>query len=437
MQYMRIKYKFLLGILLGISYAQAQHYLTPEQAVGIALENNFSIQIAENNLEIDKINVNRANAGMLPVVTGSFNMNNSISNSTQERTDGTVQELTNARNNSMNYGVNLQWTVFDGFSMFARYDRLKEIQKQGESELKMNIVTLAGQVLVTYYNLIQQHQILEAYRTAVELSELRLTTAQNRYEIGKAAKLEVLNAQVDRNTDQTNLLRQQELIENTKIHLNLLMARELTTPIAIEPELEINSDLILEELISLAEQQNPEIQAALINRNIAEQELKRIKGERYPQVSLNTGYNFNHNESSLGFARQNDGRGFNYGVSVSFNIFNGLLQKRNENIAKIRIENSGILIEEQKQIIQSQIITHYHTYLTNLELLALEENNEEIARENLDVTLEKFRIGTITTVEVRTAQQNYINAMTRVSDAKFQAKISEIHLRELAGNVLN
>lgn len=434
---MTMKYNFLLFLVLLTFNIQAQNYLTAEEAVAIALDNNFNIKIAKNNLEIDEINVNRANAGMLPSLTGEFNMNNNIANSKQERTDGTIQELTNAQNNSMNYGVNLKWTIFDGFSMFARYDQLKEIQKQGESELQTNVVTLASQLLVTYYDLIQQQQILEAYKTAIDLSQLRLTTAQNRYEIGKAAKLEVLNAQVDLNADQTNLLRHQELIENTKTYLNFLMARDLKTPIAVEPDLEINDGLILEELIPMAEQQNPEIQTALINQSIAEQELKRIKGGRYPQVSLNTGYNFTHSESSLGFARQNDGRGFNYGVSVSFNIFNGLLQKRNESIAKIQIENTKVLIEQQKQIIQSQIITNYQTYQTNLELVTLEENNEEIAKENLDITLEKFRIGTITTLEVRTAQLNYINAMTRVSDAKFQAKISEIRLRELAGNILN
>src|SRR5690606_37873674 len=162
-----------------------------------------------------------------PSLTGEFNMNNSILNSKQERTDGTIQELNGARNNALNYGVNLNWTIFDGFSMFARYDQLKEFQKQGEAELKTSVVTLASQVLVTYFDLIQQHQILEAYREAIDLSQFRLTLAETRFEIGKAAKLEVLNAKVDLNTDQTNLLRQMELIENTKTNLNLLMAEEL------------------------------------------------------------------------------------------------------------------------------------------------------------------------------------------------------------------
>lgn len=432
-----MKYSFILSIIFISVFPKAQNYLTPQDAVATALENNFDIKIAKNNLEIDEINVNRGNAGMLPSLTGEFNMNNSILNSTQERADGTIQELDGARNNALNYGVNLQWTVFDGFSMFARYDQLKEIRKQGESELQTSVVTLASQVLASYYDLIQQHQVLEAYQEAIELSQVRLTLAETRYEIGKAAKLEVLNAQVDMNADKTNLLRQQELIENTKTYLNLLMAEDLKTPIAVQSEWEINNELILDELISLAEQQNPMIQTALINQSIAEQELKRIKGGRYPQIALNTGYSFTHSENSLGFARVNDGRGFQYGVSVSFNIFNGLIQKRNESIAKIQIENSQVLIDQQKQNIQSQIVTNYQTYQTNLELITLELSNEQIAKENLDITLEKFRIGTITTLEVRTAQQNYIDAMTRVSDAKFQAKISEIRLRELAGNVLN
>lgn len=432
-----MKYSFILSIILITISLQAQNYLTPEDAVATALENNFDIKIAKNNLEIDQINVNRGNAGMLPSLTGEFNMNNSVLNSTQERADGTIQELDGARINSLNYGVNLQWTIFDGFSMFARYDQLKDIRKQGESELQTSVVTLASQVLATYYDLIQQHQVLEAYQEAIELSQVRLTLAENRYEIGKAAKLEVLNAQVDMNTDKTNLLRQQELIENTKTYLNLLMAEDLKTPIAVQGEWEINNELILDELISMAEQQNPLIQTALINQSIAEQELKRLKGGRYPQIALNTGYNFTHSENSLGFARVNDGRGFQYGVSVSFNIFNGLIQKRNESIAKIQIENTQVLIDQQKQNIQSQIISNYQTYQTNLELITLELNNEQLAKENLDITLEKFRIGTITTLEVRTAQQNYIDAMTRVSEAKFQAKISEIRLRELAGNVLN
>ncbi|WP_270088179.1 TolC family protein [Sphingobacterium sp. SYP-B4668] len=425
----------LLIILCYLSaIGNAQELLTIEQAVSITLENNFDIKIAKNNTRIDEQNRSLGNAGILPRVTGNFTRNNSIQNSRQVRADGQVQELNNAKNDNMNYGVSLNWTIFDGFKMFAKYDQLKEIQKQGEAEVRYAILTQVSEIIATYYTLVQQQKMIRALDTAIDLSQYRLTMAQNRFEIGKAAKLEVLNAQVDLNADKTTLLQQQEQYANSKTYMNQLMARDLGITFRVEDSVAINDDLKLGELLGTAENQNPQIQLAVINKRISEYNLKQIKGERYPIISLNSGYNFNESHSSLGFATENKGRGFNYGVSASVNIFNGFLQNRNEKIAKIEIENSELQIGQQKQTIQSQITSLFQTYITNLDLVQLERSNEELAKENLDITFEKFKIGTITTLEVRTAQLNYINTMVRSYTAQYQAKLSEIRLKELAGN---
>ncbi|MGJ1266685.1 TolC family protein [Sphingobacterium spiritivorum] len=425
----------LLTLLCSISFSTyAQELLTMEDALTITLENNFDIKIAKNNTRIDQQNFSLGNAGILPRVTGNFTRTNSIQNSRQVRADGQVQELNNAKNDNMNYGVTLNWTVFDGFRMFARYDQLREIQKQGETEVKYEILTQVSEVIATYYNLVQQQKMLKALDTAIDLSEYRLTMAKNRFEIGKAAKLEVLNAQVDLNTDKTALLQQQELYANTKTYLNQLMTRDLNTPFRVTDSIAINDQLKLGELLQTAESQNPQIQLALINKRISEYNLKQIKGERYPIIALNSGYNFNESHSSLGFATENKGKGFNYGVTASVNIFNGFLQNRNEKIAKIEIENSELQIGQQKQTISAQVTTLFQTYITNISLVDLEKKNEELAKENMDITLEKFKIGTITTLEVRTAQLNYINAMARSYTAQYQAKLSEIRLKELSGN---
>lgn len=429
--------KFYISIVFGLFtvVCSAQQLLTAEQAVAIALENNYDIKLATNDLKIDEQNVSFANAGLLPNLSGTLNQNNAIQNSRQVRTDGTVQELNNAKNNSLNYGVNLGWTVFDGFKMFARYDQLKQLKELGETELKLMIMNRVSDVMVTYYDLVQQQQMLTALDTAIVISQQRVTTADNRFKIGKAAKLEVLNAQVDLNTDQTNYLRQKELFENTKTALNQLMARDLTTQFKVAEAVTTDDKLKLVDLIGLAEQQNPQIQMSLINKRVAELNLKQVKSSRYPQVGVSAGYIFTESESSLGFARENKGRGFSYGISASINIFNGFLQNRNEKIAKLQIESSQIQIDQQKQMVNAQLISAYQTYLTNLELVKLEARNEDIAEQNLDITLEKYRIGTITTLEVRTAQLNYVNARTRNSSAQYQAKISEVTLKQLAGNI--
>jgi len=178
------------------------------------------------------------------------------------------------------------------------------------------------------------------------------------------------------------------------------------------------------------------LQAAIINKNIARLELKQIKAERYPSIIASTGYVFNESESSLGFTTSAESQGWNYGLSARLKIFEGFTQNQNEKIARIRLDNSALVIEEQKQTLKSQLGTAYQSYLTNISLIELEKSNEAIAKDNLDITIEKFKIGTIPTIEFRTAQLNYIRAIVRYSDAKFQAKLSEISLKEFAGILL-
>ena len=422
-------------VLLGSVLGNAQEVLTIKDAVAIALENNFEIKIASNNLNIDKVNMSEGNAGMLPTITGTVVDNNRVQNSSQTLQTGQVNSLKNAKNNSLNYGVSLDWTIFDGLRMFARYDQLKELQKLGETRLKQTILLKIAEVNATYFDLVQQQQQLIAIDSTLLISSQRLQLAENRFKIGKASKLEVLNAQVDLNTDKVTLLRQKELYANTKIKLNQILARDVKKEFTVLNDIKVDNSLVLPQLIELAKQQNPQLQTQIIAKNVSELQLKQVKASRYPVVSLNTGYNFQNTESSLGFTRESSARGFNYGFSATLNIFDGFAQNRNEKIAKFELENTKLAIEQQSQVLESQLSTFYQTYLTNLELINLEQNNEAIAKQNLAITIDKLKIGTITTIEFRAAQLNYVNARVRNSNAQYQAKLSEIALKELAGNI--
>lgn len=433
---MKLKIFFQIVFLFTASLmAEAQELLTVEDAVKIALENNYEIKIASNDLKIDQQNVSLANAGVLPQLNATVTDNNSILDTKQTQSDGSERELNGARNMNLAYGVALNWTIFDGLRMFARYDQLKELEKLGDAELKLAIFTKVSDVITTYYDLVQQQQQLKALDTAIVISNLRISTADNRYKIGKASKLEVLNAQVDLNTDTTALLRQKELYANTKIFLNEILARDVKTDFSVVDEVTIDETLLLPELMTLAEKQNPQLQSQIINKRISELQLKQVKANRYPTVNITSGYNFTRTEASLGFTTQSTGQGFTYGINATMNIFNGGLQNRNERVAKIQVENSKIVIEQQLKMLESQLSSAYQTYLTNLQLTKLEAKNEDIAKENLDITLAKFKIGTIAPLEFREAQLNYVNAKVRNSNAQYAAKVSEINLKELAGNL--
>ncbi len=423
---------FVLG---SISLADAQEILTVQDAVKIALDNNFQIKTARNELKIDELGTTPGQAGMLPQVGANLNDNNTVQSLTQVRNDGTVQDRDNVKNSSFNYGVALEWTVFDGLRMFANYEQLKETKKLGEAELKQAILTTVGEVMITYYDLVQQQQQLSALDSTLIISKQRVELAQNRFTIGKASKLEVLNAQVDLNTDQTLMQRQQELYKNTKIQLNEQLARDLKIDFRVIPEIFVDQKLILDELEAKVAEENPQLQAEKINKRISELELKQIKAARYPSLFVTSGYNIGNSKSELGFATSSESKGFSYGFGATLNLFDGFNQNRNEKMGKVALENAEIAIAQQEQALASLVNTTYQTYLTNISLMELEESNEAIAKENLDITVEKYRIGIIPTIEFRTAQLNYINASVRLSNAKFQAKLSEIVLKQLAGNL--
>ncbi len=436
MTHYKLIIKSCILFLICWTNTNAQELLTLENAVKTALENNFEIKIASNNALVSKTNAAIGNTGMLPSLTASVATNNRIQNSSQTLQSGTINSMNNAKNNSLNYGVNLDWTIFDGFKMFAKLEQLKELQKLGETQLKQTILTKIGDVTNTYFDLVQQQQQLKALDSTLVISNQRLVLAQNRFAIGKASKLEVLNAQVDLNTDKVAFLKQKEIFANTKILLNQILARNTTINFDVIDVIKVDTSLDLTALTGLAEKQNPELIAQIINTNVAELQLKQIKANRYPNLKLSTGYNLSETQASLGFAKATSAKGFNYGINASVTLFDGWAQNRNEKIAQLQIDNSKLAIEQQKLALQSQLTSLFQTYLTTLELIRLEEKNEAIAKQNLAITLDKFKIGTITTLEFRTAQLNYVNAKVRNSNAQFQAKLSEIALKELAG-ILN
>lgn len=412
-----------------------QQVLSSQQAVAVALKNNYDIVLAKNVNEALDVNTTWGNAGFLPDLTANFTNTNNVQNQEQTQSNGEVRKLNNAKNNNTSYGVTLGWTIFDGLGMFTRYEQLNTLKEQGETQLQTTVLTTVSDVLEVYYNIVQQEHILTALDSTLLISNERLRLAENRYKIGKASKLEVLNVQVDLNADRSLYLKQKETIQNLKTQLNQLMNVDLTTPFEVIKETTLDESLELGALLDASEKQNPNLQLLKVNKRLADLELKNTKATRYPMVRLTSGYNFSRSESSLGFVTSSNANGFNYGVTASLNLFDGFEQRRKERVAKLQIENSTLQFEKQKVFLQSQLIASYQTYKTNLDLAAIEDLNEKIAKENMDITLAKHKIGTINTVEFRTAQENYINAVARNNSAKFQSKLAEIQLKELSGTL--
>jgi outer membrane protein len=424
-----------LLVLLYLKPAQAQTKLSLQEAISIALQNNYDIKLINNNLQIAKNNVNPGNAGFLPGLQGSFGTTGSKQNTVQTSSTGVEKVADGVRNTSTNYGVALDWTIFDGFKMFATYDKLKELQKQGEVNAKATILTTIANVISTYYNVARQQRLVAATDSTLDISRFRLEIANNKLQLGKGSKLDVLAATVDYNADTSAYLQQKNQLQNVVVMLNQVMARDLNTPVLVHEDIDIHKTFVFSELQEQTLQLNPDLQNAMISKKIAELSLKEVKGQRYPVVGVNSGYEFSRSANPTGFNQKFRGQGVTYGLTASMNIFNGFLQRQNERNAKVQVASSQLSIEKTKQDVQAQLLTAFQNHQANLDLLKVETNNVEIARQNLGITLDKYRLGSIAPLELREAQRNSIQAIIRFLDAQYQAKLTEISLKEISGTL--
>jgi outer membrane protein len=415
--------------------AQNAPLLTLKDAVEIALKNNYNIKLAQNNNSISQNNVTIGNAGFLPVVTGDLTQSNSVQNVQQTRSDGSVNNIANAKNSSLSYGPNLNWTIFNGFAMFANMDQLKELNQLSAISLRDTVLSTTANVILTYYDLINQYEQIRAQHGAIAISRTQLGYADAKFSVGRASRLDVLNAQVNLNTDTAALLTLVQQFKVSKIRLNQLMVRSLQADFSVADTIVVDDQLVLGQIISSAQTQNPAILYSEINKRLAETNLKQVQATRYPSVGVVGGYAWTNSKTPAGFTRAQDTHGLNYGLTASVNIFNGFNQSRREHNAKIQIDNAGIDIKQIHLDVEAQINNLYVSYLSGLDLVKLGQSNVLIARRNLDISLDKYKIGTITPLEIREAQRNYLQAQSTFFAAQYQAKVAEVTLKQITNNI--
>jgi outer membrane protein TolC len=417
------------------SRAQNAPLLTLKEAVEIALKNNYNIKLAQNNNTIAKNNVTPGNAGFLPQVGADLTTNNSRQTVTQTRSDGTVNNLNGIRNSNVSYGPSLNWTVFDGFAMFANYDQLKELNKLSDVRMRDTIQSTIASVITTYYDLINQNEQIRAQKGAIEISRTQYRIANDKFTVGRASRLDVLNAQVNLNTDTATLLAQLQQFKANKIRMNQLLIRDLQTDFSVADTIVVDEKLVLADIINNAHTQNPAILSAEINKRLADINLRQVKATRYPTLSVGTGYTWSNSKTPAGFTRTQDTHGFNYGLTASINIFDGFNQTRKERNAKTQIDNAAMGAKQARLDIEAQINNLFVSYLSGLDLVRLGQANVAIAKRNLEISLDKYKLGNITPLEIREAQRNYLDAQSKFFEAQYQSKQAEIMLKQITGSI--
>jgi len=427
-----------LFILTSLS-SKAQDMLRLEDAIQQGLQNQYSIQILKKR-EIQAANDNSlGNAGFLPTITGTATKNYTISGLDQEFFGGLRAPLVQSgvNSNSGNAGIAMAWTLYDGKGMFVLRDRFKELQNLGTKQTESSIENLIAQISNLYYDIIRQDLRVNNFRKGLEISNDRLKLAKDRYEVGQGSKVDYYSAQVDYNEDKALLLAQEQSYLNTKISLNTLLVRPHLTTFQTLAVIDLLPKLNLNELKEMALKQNPTLMAALVSKKISDLDTRNLKSQQTPQVDLLAGYAVSNVYNGAGFGVQKGSSDvFNYGLRATINIFDGYNQKRRIQNAKIASEIAQLQIEDTKNQLIAAIERSYTAYENALNLIALETENYTIAKQNIDIAFDRFKIGIATSYELREVQRNAVAAETRLIEAKYSAKSAEIELIRLSGNLL-
>ncbi|NGZ45094.1 TolC family protein [Cytophagaceae bacterium 50C-KIRBA] len=429
----------LVAFSVSIFTSQAQKNLSLEDAIQQGLQNHYSIQVAKKR-EKQALNDNTlGNAGFLPTITGNFNKNYTISGLDQEFFGGVRAPLVQSgvNSNSSNTGVAMVWTLYDGKGMFVLRDRFKELQNLGTKQTEATIENLIALISASYYDIIRQDLRVNNFRKGLEISNDRLKLAKDRFEVGQGSKVDFYSAQVDYNEDKALLLAQEQSFLSTKINFNTLLVRDHMIDFDVVSAIELLPKLKLEELKNQALQQNPNLITALLNKKVADLDIKNLQSQQQPVIDLVAGYNYNTVNNGAGFGvSKGSSDVMNYGIRASINIFDGSNQKRRIQNAKINAEIADLQVADLKNTLVSNIEKAYVNYENALNLINLETENYGIAKQNIDIAFDRFKVGIATSYELREVQRNAVAAETRLIEAKFAAKTAEIELIRLSGNLL-
>jgi len=432
-----LKEILIVALILVQLPLQAQESLSLQQALTIALEDNFDIRIAQNNAAIAKNNHSIGEAGFLPNVALLFDQAGSVNNIRQEFLTGNVLENPSAAQQSLNINALMNWTIFDGMAMFTSYKRLGELESMGKLQAKAAIEQVMADVTMTYFEIIQRKQQLEVAVKSASISEERLKLAEQRYQLGSSSKLESLQAKVDFNADRTAFLQQLEAYKLSKIALNVLLSREVTLDFMPTDSMQPVQPLEFADLRNQAEKQNTWLAVAGLNQKVADLNRQQISGEMLPQIDLIGGYHFNRLQSEAGFLASNQNRGVDFGVRASINVFDGFRVQRQRQNARIQIMSADIAFEQQKQRIMSALSSTYTAFDNNRVLVEMETENLEIAAQNMEVANDRYKLGALPAIELREAQRQYVASESRLIQARFLLMVNQTELLRLSGQLLN
>ncbi|MCX6309622.1 MAG: TolC family protein [Bacteroidia bacterium] len=425
--------KRILTSLVLVFFASAlfaQSPLTLEEAVDTALKNNFDIRISRNASGIAQANNTAGNAGMLPTVSLNGSVAAGLNAQHQESSNGTV---TNSTPSTMsgNAGIELSWTLYDGGKMFVTRQKLREASQLGEFQFRETVQQKLYELVAAYYDLIRLKQQLRSVEQTIRYNQERVTIAQTGFNAGTLSKLDLLQAKIDLNEVLETAISQEFAIREGKRALNALLARDTETPVELRDSIPNGFQPDKDALFSKLNSTNASVLSFQKQLEINRLALKETKSNYLPRFDFSAGYNVAQSTNSTSSVRLNRNLGPEIGGNLSIPIYQAGESKRLQKVAELNLQSA----ESDLEKVRLQMIFALQNTLNDFDnqkaLLKIEEQNNLLAKEYLEISIQRLRLGQTNSLEVHLAQEKFMNSNTRLINYRFNLKLAETKLRQL------
>ena len=430
---------FLSFLLFACISANTQEIYDLNRCITTGIDHNFSIMISRNRQEVATNNFTPGNAGYLPTLSLNSKAGGTLTGTRQNLASGGESTSNGVHNISANAGANLSWTLFNGFSVRSTYQKLNELKLVGELNTQMSIENLVADIVSEYYYYIQQVNLYKNLGYAVALSRERVRIDEERYLLGSGSKLQLLQSVVYLNADSSRYSKQKEVLRASQIRLNKLMANEDIGALLIvkDTAIAIKVDLLFDQLLKETLEKNTSLLISKRNQTISEYDLKIISSRSYPYLDFSSGYNRSFNKYGSGSVSSQHSGALSYGLTLGVDLYDGMNRKRETANARLDVESKKYQYKEIEQQVRADLITIFYAYQNNLGLLKLEQQNLSAARENLEIALERYKLGNLSGLELREVQKSYLDAEERLISVQYQTKLAEISLLQISGRVMD
>lgn len=433
-----IKFKLGIGIFsLFLHFSVfSQEMLEKEEAILIAMENNFDIKIAYNNLDVAGNNASIQNSNYLPSLSGSAGANYSNSNGRITQRTGEEQDILNNETYGYSASVSLSYVIFDGFGRSNNYKTLQESYNISLLDAKLMIQNTILNIFNSYYEVARLSEDVNNQKEAMDISRVRLQRAKFGNEYGQGTELDILNAEVDYNNDSIVYLTNVQLLANEKRNLNLYLGRDVNIDFVVDTSLTYDTELSLEQLLVSAMDNNVSLllqEGALRN---SEYNIKSTTSGIIPKLTANASYGWNENNlGAAAFISKSIFSGPSLSATLSWNIYDGGTTNIRMQNSKIALENQTIALERERLRVERNLSNAWNVYQTALFVKDAQEKNLQTAQTNFNRSADQYKLGQISSIFFRQAQINLLNAQLELNFAKYKAKIAELTVLQLSGEL--